>query len=133
MTTSIRGLSHLALRVTDLARARAFYVDALQFPVQLEMPGGILLNVYGTIITLLGDDPHTAKNDRFDPYRVGLDHLALDVPNEDMLHVLLDKLNQAGIRNNGIEQDEMTHANYISFYDPDAIAWEFYVIPTSGA
>jgi catechol 2,3-dioxygenase-like lactoylglutathione lyase family enzyme len=133
MTTSIRGLSHLALRVTDLARARAFYVDALQFPVQVEMPGGLLLNAYGTPMAILGDDSHTAKSDRFNPYRVGLDHLALNVPNEEMLSALLDKLNQAGIPNHGIEQDEMTHARYISFYDPDGIAWEFYVTPARGA
>ena len=133
MTTSIRGLSHLALRVTDLARARAFYVDALQLSVQLEMPGGILVNAYGTNIALLGDDPHTEKGDRFDPYRVGLDHLALDVPNKEMLDALLEKLNQAGVPNHGIEQDEMTHATYVSFYDPDRIAWEFYVTPTTGA
>lgn len=32
----------------------------------------------------------------------------------------------ANVPNNGIEQDELTHASYISFYDPDGIAWELY-------
>jgi glyoxylase I family protein len=130
MMTSIRRLGHLALRVRNLARARAFYVDILKLPVQFELPDRLLLNVHGLIVALVGDDPHTAANDHFDPYRVGLDHLALTVPDVEALDELLAELNQAGVSNHGIEIDEMTGASYISFYDPDGIAWEFYVTPT---
>ena len=133
MTTHTRGLGHLALRVSDLARARAFYVDKLKFPVQFELPGRVLLNVHGITVALLGDDPHTVQGDRFDPFRIGLDHLALSVPNEQALHTLLHELNEAGIPNHGIEVDPLTHAHYISFYDPDGIAWELYLMPTRGA
>lgn len=133
MTTPISGLSHLALRVTDLARSRAFYVDALQLPVRFERPGVIMLNVYGTSVALIGNDPHTAKDDHFDPFRVGLDHIALAVPNVQDLNGLLAMLNQAGVRNNGIQDDDGTHATYISFYDPDGIAWELYSLPTGRA
>jgi hypothetical protein len=31
--------------------------------------------------------------------------------------------------NHGIEQDSGSGANYISFYDPDGIAWELYAMP----
>jgi hypothetical protein len=37
------------------------------------------------------------------------------------------ELDRAGVTNNGIEHDALTQANYISFYDPDGIAWELYV------
>jgi len=33
----------------------------------------------------------------------------------------------AGGSHNAIEEHALTHAPYISFYDPDGIAWEFYV------
>ncbi len=39
-------------------------------------------------------------------------------------------LDTAGVRNNGVEEDPETHAKYISFYDPDGIAWELYSIST---
>ncbi len=129
MTTSIHGLNHLALRVTDLARSKAFYVDDLGFSVRVDLGTVSLLDAYGTIVALIGDDPHTEKDDHFNPFRVGLDHIALAVPDVQSLNGLLDMLNQAGVRNNGIEKDESTHATYISFYDPDDIAWEFYAMP----
>ena len=132
MNTPTYPLGHLALRVSDLARTRAFYVDTLHFPVIVEAPGGFLVNVQGLAIAFAGDDEHTPSGDRFDPFRVGLDHLALNVPQVEDLQQLLEMLNQNNIPNNGIEDDPMTHARYISFYDPDGIAWEFYVMPGRG-
>ncbi|GCE21463.1 VOC family protein [Dictyobacter kobayashii] len=129
MNTASYALGHLALRVSNLARARAFYVDTLHFTPLLEVPGRVLLNVHGLVIALVGDDPNTEQGDRFSPYRVGLDHLALAVPDQQELATLLEYLTQAGVPNHGIEEDEMTHARYISFYDPDGIAWEFYASP----
>ena len=37
-------------------------------------------------------------------------------------------LDAAGVRNNGVEEDPATHRQYISFYDPDDIAWELYAV-----
>ncbi|GCE28071.1 hypothetical protein KDA_35550 [Dictyobacter alpinus] len=122
-------LGHLALRVSNLARAKSFYVDTLHFPLLLEIPGRILVNVQGLAIALIGDDAHTAPEDRFDPYRIGLDHLALAISDKEDLNSLLQTLNQHNIPNHGIEEDQMTHTSYISFYDPDGIAWEFYLTP----
>jgi glyoxylase I family protein len=129
MDVASYALGHLALRVSDLARARSFYVETLHFPLLREIPGRVLFGVHGLIIALVGDDPHTEQGDRFQPYRVGLDHLALAVPDQQDLTDLLHYLNQAGVPNNGIEEDAMLHAHYISFYDPDGIAWEFYATP----
>jgi len=36
----------------------------------------------------------------------------------------------AGVRNHGVEEDPETHSKYISFYDPDGIAWELYSVLT---
>jgi glyoxylase I family protein len=129
MKLSSTGLTHLGLRVTDLARTRQFYVDILGFQPIAELPGLLLCNAYGSVIAFRGDEPQTDKRDRFDPYRVGLDHVALGVPDLNALEDMKRELDVAGVRNNGIEQDETTHASYISFYDPDGIAWELYLTP----
>jgi hypothetical protein len=39
---------------------------------------------------------------------------------------LKQQLDAAHVRNNGIERDERSGAESITFYDPDDIAWEFY-------
>jgi catechol 2,3-dioxygenase-like lactoylglutathione lyase family enzyme len=129
MALQTNSLSHLALRVTDLARARRFYVETLGFQQVLEVEGLILVNANGTLIGLRGATAQTAAADRFDPHRVGLDHLALAVPDAAALDGLLQQLNAAGVPNNGIERDDLTGGTYISFYDPDGIAWELYAMP----
>lgn len=129
MMLHTNGLSHLALRVTDLARARAFYVDTLGFQPVLETEGLILVNANGTLIGLRGAADQTRADDKFDPYRVGLDHLALAVSDAVALEELRRQLDTSGVRNNGIEADDLTGGTYISFYDPDSIAWELYAMP----
>src|SRR5213595_209664 len=79
MKLNANGLSHLGLRVTNLARAKRFYVDTLGCQLVREIDGAVLVNVYGTLIALYGADSHSPRNDHFDPFRVGLDHLALAV------------------------------------------------------
>ena len=126
MKLNANGLSHLGLRVTDLARAKRFYVDTLGCQLVREIDGAVLINVYGTLFALYGDDSHTYKKDHFDPFRVGLDHIALAIQDSNILEVLKQDLDAAGVHNNGVEVDPETHDRYISFYDPDGIAWELY-------
>ncbi len=123
------GLHHLAIRVTDLARAKRFYTEVLGFVPVLEVEGLLLVNIHGTLMGIRGDATETAGDDRFDPYRVGLDHLALAVPDAGVLDGLKRQLDAAGVPNNGVEDDELTRARYICFYDPDGIAWELYAMP----
>ena len=130
MKLNANGLSHLGLRVTDLARAKHFYVDTLGCQLVREIDGAVLVNMYGTLIALYGADSSTSKNDRFDPFRVGLDHLALAIEDTSILEGLKLDLDAAGVRNNGVEEDPETHDKYISFYDPDGIAWELYTAST---
>lgn len=121
------GLAHLGLRVTDLARARQFYVDTLGFEPLRDLPDLLICNAYGTFIAFRGNATQTSSSDRFDPYRVGLDHVALEVSSVNALEDIKRELDLAGAPNNGIEHDELTQANYISVFDPDGIAWELYV------
>ncbi len=127
MTLNVSGLNHIALRVTNIARSKTFYTQTLGFEVVMEVPTLLLLNGYGILLGMRGDEAQTLQGDRFDPYRVGLDHLALAAPDRAALDSLKGALDAAGVSHNAIEEDALTHAPYISFYDPDGIAWEFYV------
>lgn len=123
------GLSHVTIRVTDLARAKEFYTRTLGFQQVLEADGLVLVNASGTLLGIRGDAQETQTGDRFDPFRVGLDHLALAVPGADVLPALKAQLDAAGVPNQGVEGDALTGGTYISFYDPDGIAWELYAMP----
>src|SRR5260370_20948309 len=128
MKLSVNGWSHLGLRVTDVAGGKCFDVDTLGCQLVRETERAVFVNVSGMLIALLGADAHTPSDDHFDPFRVGLDHLALAVENPSKLEDMQRDLDAAGVRNNGVEEDPVTHRKYISFYDPDDIAWELYAV-----
>lgn len=130
MKLNANGLSHLGLRVTNLARTKRFYVETLGCELIRETDGGILVNISGMLVALYEIDSEAANYDRFNPFRVGLDHLALTVATPGLLENLKRDLDAAGVRNNGVEEDPETHDKYISFYDPDGIAWELYSLST---
>ena len=86
---------HLRLTVTDVQRSREFYTSLLGFEVAVESPppgdpaaaetfkvlfGGVVM-ARGNLI--LGLRPMAAAGDRFDPDRVGLDHLSFGVAGRD--------------------------------------------------
>jgi catechol 2,3-dioxygenase-like lactoylglutathione lyase family enzyme len=75
------GLHHVSIRTTDLGRSKRFYTETMGFQQVLETDGAVLLNANGTLLGLRGDAPETCPEDRFDPFRVGLDHLAIAVAN----------------------------------------------------
>src|SRR6266516_1773081 len=71
------GIHHIALRSTNLARSRAFYDDVLGFPVVLDAPNLFICLAGATACAVRGPETATPTDDRFDPFRVGLDHIAL--------------------------------------------------------
>ena len=130
MKLNANGLSHLGLRVTNLARAKRFYIDTLGCQLVREIEGAVLVNVYGILIGLYGANSYFSSHDHFDPFRVGLDHLALAVEDASTLENLKLDLDAAEVPNHGVEEDPETHDMYISFHDPDGIAWELYSVST---
>ena len=75
------GVHHARITVTDPAKARDFYTGLLGFSVMMDFPDGVLVT-NGTVFLGLRTAPEASKapaGDRFDPNRVGLDHLALSV------------------------------------------------------
>jgi len=120
------GLHHVSLRVGDLDRAKRFYTETLGFPVLLDSPGIFIFAAGGTAFGLRGPTADTPVDDRFNPCRVGLDHLALACADDDELKRVADALEAAGVDNTGVKLDETLGKRYVAFKDPDRIAWEFY-------
>lgn len=125
MSFPTTGLAHIALRVTDLQRSKQFYTEAVGFTLLRDNEQVAFVSAGGVFFALIAGTEQTPAGDHFDPFRVGLDHLALAVARDD-LPALKEQLDAANVRNNGIEHDERSGADSITFYDPDDIAWEFF-------
>lgn len=93
-TAVTQGAHHIGLTVPDLAKTRAFFLDALGFSQLGEVPDypAVFLTDGTTMITLWqAADPATAVS--FDRKNViGLHHFALKVENADVLATLHHKL-----------------------------------------
>jgi len=128
MKLEISGFSHVAIRVTDLQQARRFYVDLLGFPVALEREGVVLVKTGSGLLGIRGDAAGAKPGDRFNPHRVGLDHLSFAVDTLELLERMKRDLDAAGIPNDGIHDEPALNAKGLVFYDPDGIAIELYAI-----
>lgn len=124
---STPGVHHLALRATDLARSRRFYADLLGFPVVLESPDMFIMLAGATAIAVRGPNAASRPGDTFDPFRVGLDHLAIGCADEAELQRVAEALTREGVENTGIKLDPTLQQRYVAFKDPDRIAWELYM------
>ncbi len=122
------GLHHLALRVTNYERSKHFYVDTLGFKQVIEKPGLCIFLVGNLPIAIRGPEDKTSKDDQFNPFRVGLDHLAIACENKKDLESIAEALKSEKIENTGIKHDETLDKDYIAFKDPDRISWEYYMV-----
>jgi catechol 2,3-dioxygenase-like lactoylglutathione lyase family enzyme len=124
----VKGFSHIAVRVSNLGRSARFYEDLLDLKRIIDLPDVIVLvHESGAMLGIRGATAEQRSDDRFDPFRIGLDHLALAVERGQLVD-LKRQLDQRSVRNNGIEKDAVTGADHITFYDPDGIAWELYAL-----
>ena len=123
------GVHHLTLRSTDLARARGFYGGTLGFPIVLETADVFVALAGNTALAVRGPDARTPAGDRFDPFRVGLDHVALGCAREAELERVAAALESAQVPSTGLTFDPVLQRRYVAFKDPDGIAWEFYMAP----
>jgi glyoxylase I family protein len=68
--------------------------------------------------------------DRFDPAPVGLDHLGFHVADRQQLEAWRVRLDEQGVTNSGIIEDEA--GLHLNAKDPDNIALEFFYMPPQG-
>lgn len=121
------SVHHVTLRVMDYDRAKRFYTETLGFDIILEKPNLFIFLAGSTAIAIRGPEKETPKGDVFNPFRVGLDHLALACEDESELKRVADELDKANIWNTGVKTDETLDKKYVAFKDPDRISWEYYM------
>ncbi len=127
MAVQLKKIGHVAMRVTDGERAKAFYTKVLGFKVSEEDP------VHGGIFMTMGDDFHTLdlsvvadpKDARLpDRSSLGVSHVAFQVPSYQALREAYTTL----IENNVVVDHATDHMNQRSLYfaDPDGNRLEIY-------
>ena len=121
------GAHHIALRSTNLERSKRFYTETLGFSIIKETPELFLFSAGNTAFGVRGPATDTVSGDKFNPHRVGLDHIALACEDETELERVAAALTEAGVENTGVKLDETLGKRYVAFKDPDRIAWEFYM------
>ena len=129
-------IHHLRLTVTDLERSRQFYTRLLGFQVAVESPpaddpsaaevfkilfGGVVM-IRGNL--LMGLRPMAPSGDRFDPDRVGLDHLSFGVPSRDDLEQAILLFDEQGVAHGEITTLAGFGIDVLPFEDPDGVQLE---------
>ena len=122
------GIHHLTLRCSNYDRTKDFYLNQLGFDLVMEKPNLFIFFAGQTAIAVRGPEAQTPAEDQFNPFRVGMDHVALGCKDPDELSRVAEKLQAYGIENTGIKTDPTLGKQYVAFKDPDRIAWEFYMI-----
>jgi glyoxylase I family protein len=132
----IGDIHHLRLTVTDVQRSREFYTSLLGFQVAVESPppgdpaeaeaftvlfGGVVM-IRGSL--LMGLRPMAPAGDRFDPDRVGLDHLSFAVPGHEDLERAEALLEEHGVTHGPITALASFGIEILSFTDPDGVQLE---------
>ncbi len=130
------GIHHLRLTVTDLERSREFYTSVLGFDVAATSPpaddpsaaevfkilfGGIVM-IRGNL--LMGLRPMAPAGDRFDPDRVGLDHLSFSVASRADLEDAVKLLDERGVAHGAITSLPSFGIDVLPITDPDGIQLE---------
>ncbi|MGC4021855.1 MAG: VOC family protein [Cyclobacteriaceae bacterium] len=91
------GLHHIALRTTDLPRSKKFYHELLGFPLLLEIENLFIVGIGNFALAIKGPEPSTLPSDKFSPFRVGLDHLALAASDEKEVDRVASQLKENNV------------------------------------
>jgi glyoxylase I family protein len=126
----LQGVGHIALTVTDPKRSADFYnrlFDAQTVLTVEDEIGPLTICVSPAMMFGFRTHPSTGEADRFDPARVGLDHLGFHVADRQQLEAWHVRLDEEGVTNSGIIEDE--NGLHLNAKDPDNIALEFFYMP----
>lgn len=94
---STGGLHHISLTVSDVDRAKAFYCGSLGFQEVAPLPNGVLVGNGQVFLGLRTAPEQGLPDDRFDPNRVGLDHISLSVESRSDLEQAAKSLGESGV------------------------------------
>jgi catechol 2,3-dioxygenase-like lactoylglutathione lyase family enzyme len=123
----INGFGHIDLTVTDGERSVRWWEQVLGFTLvgKSEKPSYKRWNMYHPSFLAVGLTQFAnGVTDRFDERAVGLDHLALRVPNRAVLDACAKHLDQLGIAHSGVQEER--GGPLIVLRDPDNIQLELW-------
>jgi glyoxylase I family protein len=126
MTPAILGFSHISLSVRDRDAAKAFWVDVLGFEVLSEEPTYCFTFDRSARLAVILTDHDESVSGSFDERRVGLDHLALAVPDVESLFSWQQRLAAYGVSTSPIVETDAGH--HLNLRAPDNLAVEMYVM-----
>ena len=118
------GLNHIIMTIKDVKTSQAFYGGLLGFELEA-IADGFFLRIGGVTIFFFPSS-HPIPDDRFNEFRIGLDHLSFTAPSESALRALADHLQAAGVNTKGVETYH-TGNRYVAFRDPDNIQLEYWL------
>jgi glyoxylase I family protein len=133
---AVGPLHHLRLTVTDIERSRQFYTSMLGFQVAVESPppgdpseAEAFRILFGGVVMARGDllmglRPMAPDGDRFDPDRVGLDHLSFSVASRDDLEQAVRLFDEQGVPHGTITRLSSFGIDVLPFEDPDGVQLE---------
>jgi glyoxylase I family protein len=122
-----KGINHFSIRVTNTQKSREFYITVLGFKWLVDMGGRVLMQKDDIVLALIPPEPgKTAADDRFDEFRVGLDHISFEVKNREAMVEAATLFDQHNIPHGTINDlGEFGMPMYVmSFRDPDNIQLE---------
>jgi glyoxylase I family protein len=125
-------LDHVVLTITDIHRTKAFYTKIFGEP-DFQRETGFMYHMGPTRLFFTLPRGPQAPDDRFDPTRVGLEHIAIGVKTVDELKAYAKALDEGGIKHSGIHIDSHSNREKIWLDDPDKIRVEFYIRADGGA
>jgi glyoxylase I family protein len=120
---ALDAISHISLTVTDPERSAVFYNRTLGTETVFTSEGMIVVARPGVTIALRTHPEATAQT--FDPARIGLDHVAFQVPSRTELEVWRSNLSAGGVACSEIEISPF--GLHLNLKDPDDIAIELFV------
>jgi glyoxylase I family protein len=125
---AIDGLGHIDFTVTDLERSAKWWEEVMGFTLVAtdERRGFRVWNLVHPSFLVIGlvafdDGPATT---RFDERAVGLDHLALRVPDRAALEAWAKHLDDVGVERSEVKEEN--GGPLITFRDPDNIQLELW-------
>ncbi len=126
---AIEGFSHIDLTVTDCRRSADWWTDVLGFILVHQVRQDTfecmaMAHPSGIGVTVMSHDG-TAASDTFDERRVGLDHVAFRVADEDELRRWVTHFDEKGVDHTGII--DTGYGPTVVFRDPDNLQLEFFV------
>ncbi len=130
-TPGIMGLSHLGLTVRDIPAARDFWCEVMGFEVMMDADAFCMVIERSARLAIGIADHRPERVDDFSERQVGLDHLAIAVPDLPALQAWAARLAERGVPHSPITATDAGH--HLNLRAPDDVPVELFVMDAAFA